>query len=63
MSQLGQGFGANYEVSAWMAFNAVQGYHQHDQSARKEYAGKFDRILRTMTDKNVAKAEALALSL
>jgi len=63
MSQLGQRFGANYEVSAWMAFNALQGYHQHDQSARKEYSGNFDRILRTMTDKNVAKAEALALSL
>lgn len=63
MSQLGQRFGANYEVSAWLAFNSLQGYVQHDATRRTNQSGAFDRILSSMIDKSVLRAESLILSL
>lgn len=49
------------EVSAWEAFNAVQGYAQHDAS-RKRKPSEFDRMLLGLNDKYVSIAESLALS-
>ncbi len=50
-----------FVVSAWEAYNAVQGYTQHDAS-RKGNATDFDRILLASRDKNVKMAESLLLS-
>jgi len=49
------------EVSAWEAFNAVQGYAQHEAS-RKRKPSEFDRMLLGLNDKYVSIAESLALS-
>jgi Domain of unknown function (DUF932) len=49
----------NYTVSIWEAFNAVQGYTQHDSTRRKN-ATPFDRVLAASNDQNVLKAERLA---
>lgn len=51
-----------FTVSAWEAFNAVQGYVQHDAS-RKGKPNKFDRILASSSDAAVIDAESLAYSL
>ena len=53
----------NFEVSAWEAYNAVQGYVQHDARRRKGWDGQFDRILLAARDKHVLQAEQLALEL
>ena len=50
-----------FEVSAWEAYNAIQGYSQHD-STRKSGATNFDRILLASNDLAVHKAERLALA-
>ena len=49
------------EVSAWLAFNAVQGYVQHDAQAKQGHKGDFARILRASVDPSVRVAESLAL--
>lgn len=49
-----------WKTSAWVAFNAVQGYVQHDKRAKK---GEFDQILLAMADPIVRKAEVLALTM
>ena len=54
---------SNYTVSAWEAFNAVQGYVQHDAQSKKGFKSDFDRILRASRDANVRKAESLVMSL
>jgi hypothetical protein len=51
-----------HEVSAWEAFNGLQGYIQHDKS-RKGNPGTFDRAIMALDDASVAKAEALLLSM
>ena len=50
-------------VSAWEAYNAVQGYVQHDAQAKEGFKGEFDRILRASNSKEVRAAEKLALEL
>ena len=50
-------------VSAWEAFNAIQGYVQHDAQAKTGFKGEFDRILRAANDTAVNKAERLVLEL
>lgn len=50
-------------VSAWEAFNAIQGYVQHDAQAKAGFKGEFDRILRAANDTAVNKAERLVLEL
>ena len=50
-------------VSAWEAFNAVQGYVQHDAQAKEGFKGEFDRILRASKSADVRKAEKLVLEL
>lgn len=49
----------DFQVSAWEAFNAVQGYYQHD-SSRKGTLTPFDRIIKANDDGIVKKAERLA---
>ena len=48
-------------VSAWEAFNAVQGYVQHD-ATRKGSPSDFARIIQASNDSAVKKAESLALA-
>jgi len=48
-------------VSAWEAYNAVQGYVQHDAS-RKGSPSDFSRIIGASRDMSVKKAETLALA-
>lgn len=48
-------------VSGWMAFNAVQGYHQHNATRRGE-KDPVERALMALEAPQVAKAEALALA-
>ena len=55
--------GSDYAVSAWEAFNAIQGYVQHDAQSKKGFKSDFDRILRASRDANVRKAESLVMSL
>ena len=50
-------------VSAWEAFNAIQGYVQHDAQGKSGFKGEFDRILRAANDQAVNKAERLVLEL
>jgi len=50
-------------VSAWEAYNAIQGYVQHDAQAKSGFKGEFDRILRAANDTAVNKAERLVLEL
>jgi hypothetical protein len=47
-------------VTGWMAFNAIQGYVQHEASRSKK-STKFDRILAAANDPIVKKAEKLIL--
>ena len=61
--QLGLGpIPGNYEISAWEGFNAVQAFAQHDSIARKG-SNEMSRILKSMSDANVLRAEHLALSM
>lgn len=48
-------------VSAWEAFNGVQGYVQHQQT-RHGRPGEFDRALLAMGDSAVLRAEQLAVA-
>lgn len=50
-------------VSAWEAYNAIQGYVQHDAQAKTGFKGEFDRILRASNDASVRKAEAIVMEL
>jgi hypothetical protein len=50
-------------VSAWEAFNGIQGYVQHDAQSKTGFKGEFDRVLRASRDANVRKAESLVLDL
>ena len=49
--------------NAWLAYNAVQGYEQHDASRRQSFNNTFDRILKAGNSQAVRKAEKLALEL
>lgn len=56
----------NYQVSAWEAYNAVQGFAQHDMGFRgrdNNSVSGFERILRASNDQHVRKAESLVLDL
>ena len=57
------GMTSDYKVSAWEAFNAIQGYVQHESHTKAGFKGDFDRILKSMNDKTVHDAEKLALEL
>ena len=49
-------------VSAWEAYNAVQGFTQHNATRRRGFDNDFDRILKAGSSTAVLKAEELALS-
>lgn len=49
-------------VSAWEAYNAIQGYVQHDAQAKEGFKSEFARIVRAANDATVRKAEELALA-
>ena len=53
---------SDFIVSAWEAYNSVQGYVQHDSSRKSGFAGQFDRIINASRDQAVHKAESLALA-
>lgn len=50
------------EISAWEAYNMVQGYVQHDAQAKTGFKDQFSRILRAANDKHVKRAAQLAMS-
>lgn len=51
-----------FTVSAWEAYNAVQGHEQHIAPRREGFRGQFDRILQAAKSQHVRKAEELAIS-
>ena len=53
---------SDFNVSVWEAFNAVQGYVQHD-SSRKGKPNQFDRIILSSQDAAVITAESFAYNL
>jgi len=53
---------SSFTVSAWEAYNAVQGFNQWDASRREGFSGEFDRILQAAKSPAVRKAEELALA-
>lgn len=55
--------GSDYRVSAWEAFNAIQGYVQHESRTKAGFKGDFDRILKSGSDPSVLAAERLAIEL
>ena len=55
--------GTDLKVSAWEAYNAVQGFVQHDAQSKTGFKSDFDRILRASRDSNVKHAERLAIQL
>lgn len=52
---------STFTVSAWEAYNAIQGYVQHD-ATRRGKPSDFARMLMASNDKAVLQAEALALA-
>jgi ketosteroid isomerase-like protein len=52
----------DFKVPAWLAFNAIQGYVQHD-AIRKGDKSDFERALLASSDTAVAKAETLVMAL
>jgi hypothetical protein len=50
------------EISAWEAFNMVQGYIQHDAQAKTGFKDQFSRILRAANDKHVKRAAQIAMA-
>lgn len=53
--------GADWEVSAWEAFNAVQGYVQHDMNRRGQ-PNDYARSLKSLDDPSVKLALELAIA-
>lgn len=51
-----------WRTNAWLAYNAVQGYVQHDAPGKKSHSGQFDRILRASSSREVQKAESLLIA-
>jgi hypothetical protein len=47
----------------WEAYNAIQGFVQHDAQSKEGFKSEFSRILRASNDSCVRQAESLALSL
>lgn len=59
----GETMSSDFVVSGWLAFNAVQGFIQHDK--RRQGRNKNDHsasLILSLTDKDIEKAEELALA-
>jgi hypothetical protein len=54
--------GNEFIVTGWEAYNAVQGYVQHD-ATRRGRPSEMERIVRSLHDNKVALAERLALTM
>lgn len=54
--------GQDFVVTGWEAFNAVQGYVQHD-SIRRGNPSEMERVVRALHDNKVVQAERLALTM
>lgn len=54
--------GSDFKVTAWEAFNAVQGYVQHQATRKSSLNNRMDRIILASRDASVVKAERLALA-
>jgi hypothetical protein len=54
--------GSDFKVSAYEAYNAIQGFNQWDATRREGFSGEFDRILQAAKSPAVRKAEELALA-
>ena len=54
---------SQWEVSGWEAYNAIQGYVQHDAQGKASHSSDFARILRASNDPHVVKAEQLVMAL
>jgi len=52
-----------HNPSLWLAYNAVQGYEQHDATRRKAFNNPFDRVLKANGSQAVREAEKLALEM
>lgn len=53
---------SSFTVSAWEAYNAIQGFNQWEATRREGFSGEFDRILQAAKAPAVRKAESLALA-
>lgn len=54
---------ADNKLSAWEAYNAIQGYVQHDKGFRgRDNVANLERVLRASQDQHVLRAETLALA-
>lgn len=53
----------DFTVSAWEAFNAVNGFYLHDAQSKAGFKGEFDRILRASNQIECLKAERMVLEL
>jgi hypothetical protein len=62
-AQLGRPTDDFHRVTAWEAFNGVQGYVQHDMPRRKAGSDRFLRMATALEDPSVQRAMDLALSL
>lgn len=51
------------DPTLWLAYNAVQGYEQHDATRRRAFNNPFDRVLKANGSQAVRTAESVALSL
>lgn len=54
--------GSDFQVSAWEAFNAVQGFVQHEAS-RQRRPDEMGRVIRSLRDGAVRRAERIALEM
>ena len=57
--------GSGFRVSAWEAYNAVQGHARHDATRRTrkgETITSYDRVLLASKDRYVLAAEKLAVA-
>ena len=54
--------GSDFKVNAWLAFNAVQGYVQHDATRKQGFGGEMSRIILASKDTAVHRAETAALA-
>ena len=55
--------GSDFKVSAWEAFNAVQGYVQHEATRKQGFNGEMDRVILASKDSAVYTAERIAAAL
>jgi hypothetical protein len=54
--------GSDFVVSAWEAFNSVQGFSQHEAS-RQRRPNEMGRVIRSLRDSAVRRAERVALEM